>query len=103
MATDPIRDRLRAAIRAAFGPNLSSALLYGSRARGDARADSDYDVAVFLVEYDGGSEALFQLADAVWPIELETGVGVSALPFAAAEIDRGSHFMINVRRDGVPL
>ncbi|MGE0716068.1 MAG: nucleotidyltransferase domain-containing protein [Alphaproteobacteria bacterium] len=60
MMKGPIRDRLRSAIRSAF-PDLAMMLLFGSRARGDARADSDYDVAVFLQGYDGNAEAVFRL------------------------------------------
>ena len=31
-----------------YGDRLERVVLYGSRARGDAREDFDYDVAVFL-------------------------------------------------------
>ncbi len=34
--------------RAAFGPRLEAVVLFGSRARGDARADSDWDLLVLL-------------------------------------------------------
>lgn len=36
------------ALRRHYGPRLERVVLFGSRARGDARPDSDYDVAVFL-------------------------------------------------------
>jgi predicted nucleotidyltransferase len=45
---DPILTRFRATLDEIYGPRLERVMLYGSRARGDARDDSDYDVAVFL-------------------------------------------------------
>jgi predicted nucleotidyltransferase len=49
-----------------YGPRLERVVLFGSRARGDAQPDSDYDVAVFLNGLDGSSdrwEELRKLAD----------------------------------------
>ena len=45
---DPILTRFRAALDALYGSRLERVVLFGSRARGEARQDSDYDVAVFL-------------------------------------------------------
>lgn len=42
--TDPLHDRLREAL--AMIPRLGLAILFGSRARGNARPDSDVDVAI---------------------------------------------------------
>jgi predicted nucleotidyltransferase len=35
-------------IETIYGDRLARVVLYGSRARGDAHPDSDYDVAVFI-------------------------------------------------------
>ena len=45
---DPTMRRFRAALDEAYGNRIERVVLFGSRARGDARPDSDYDVAVFL-------------------------------------------------------
>ena len=45
---DPTLARFRAALAEVYGARIERIVLYGSRARGDARPDSDYDVAVFL-------------------------------------------------------
>jgi predicted nucleotidyltransferase len=45
---DPILKDFRDALVKLYGPALDRVVLFGSRARGDAKPDSDYDVAVFL-------------------------------------------------------
>jgi predicted nucleotidyltransferase len=42
-------------------------MLYGSRARGDAREDSDYDAAVFLRDMPDRIAELYRLADSALP------------------------------------
>ena len=43
---DPILTRFRAALDKIYGDRIERVVLFGSRARGDAHEDSDYDVAV---------------------------------------------------------
>lgn len=52
-------------------------VLYGSRARGDHRPDSDYDLLVVLSEKD--AETIDQLYRAVQEVELETLRAISLL------------------------
>src|ERR1039457_6306237 len=54
MATvdNPVLRRLRTALDEVYGERIERVVLFGSRARGDARPDSDYDVAVFLEDFD---------------------------------------------------
>jgi predicted nucleotidyltransferase len=47
-ADDPILKRFRAALDELYGERAERVVLFGSRARGDARKDSDYDIAVFI-------------------------------------------------------
>jgi predicted nucleotidyltransferase len=47
---DTVLERYSASLREIYGDRLERAVLFGSRARGDAGQDSDYDVAVFLRE-----------------------------------------------------
>lgn len=42
---DPVLSRFRSAVDEAYGPRVERVILSGSRARGDARSDSDYDIA----------------------------------------------------------
>lgn len=48
IAGDRVLRVLCKALRERYGPRIERIVLFGSRARGDAREDSDYDVAVFL-------------------------------------------------------
>ncbi|MBF0563487.1 MAG: nucleotidyltransferase domain-containing protein, partial [Alphaproteobacteria bacterium] len=60
---DPILTRFRAALDEIYGERIERVVLFGSRARGDARSDSDYDVAVFLKSLPDRGEELNRLAD----------------------------------------
>ena len=42
---DPILQQFRIALTELYGDPIERVVLFGSRARGDARPDSDYDVA----------------------------------------------------------
>jgi len=48
---DPVLTRFRKTLADMYGDRLDRVVLFGSRARGDARPDSDYDVAVFLNDF----------------------------------------------------
>jgi predicted nucleotidyltransferase len=100
---DPILARFRTALAEAYGPRLERVVLYGSRARGEARPDSDYDVAVFL----SGSEGLWResgrLAEIETDILLDTGAVINALPFPAGAYTQRTPLMYELRRDGLDL
>ncbi len=60
---DPVLVRFRKALDEMYGDRLERVVLFGSRARGDAHAESDYDVAVFLCDMDDRDAELYRLAD----------------------------------------
>lgn len=45
---DPVLRCFRAALDQLYGDRVERVVLFGSRARGDAHDDSDYDIAVFI-------------------------------------------------------
>ncbi len=65
-ADDPVLTFLRRRLNAVYGARLESVLLFGSRARGDARPDSDYDIAVFLRDLDDPRLEADRLAGIGW-------------------------------------
>jgi predicted nucleotidyltransferase len=62
-ADDPILKRFRAALDEMYGERAERVVLFGSRARGDAHRDSDYDVAVFLRDMADRAAEMNRLAD----------------------------------------
>ena len=59
----PVLARLRKALDEMYGNRLDRVVLFGSRARGDAHAKSDYDVAVFLRDMTDRFAEMNRLAD----------------------------------------
>lgn len=105
MATaDPaVLQRLRSGLAALYGERIERVVLFGSRARGDAREESDYDVAVFLKDPGSFWEETGHLAELTTDILLETGAVVSAKPFPAGTDREQTPLMHEIRREGVDL
>jgi predicted nucleotidyltransferase len=60
---------------------LAGAIVYGSRARGTHRPDSDADVAVLLDgEHQRVLKTTLAMADVAYDVLLETGINISPLP-----------------------
>jgi uncharacterized protein len=100
---DPILKRFRSALYEIYGDRLERVVLFGSRARGDARKDSDYDIAVFIQDLGPLSSELDLLADIETDILYDTGAVINALPFAAGAYRERTGFMHELRRDGLDL
>ena len=100
---DPVLPRLAAELRACYGARMERAVLFGSRARGDFKPDSDYDVAVFLYDYRGLWTELKPLGAITTDILDDTGEVISAKPFPAGTYKEPTAFMGEIRRDGIDL
>jgi predicted nucleotidyltransferase len=100
---DPVLGRFRAALEGIYGDRLERVVLFGSRARGPARSDSDYDVAVFLKTLPDRWKELDRLAALRVDFLDREGVFFDAKPYAAsAYLDR-SPLMHEIRQDGFEL
>ncbi len=106
MGENPTLATFRAALAEMYGDRLERVVLFGSRARGDAQPDSDYDVAIFLNGMNGSSDRwaeLRKLADLRVKFIDETGVFFDAKPYPAGAYRDRSPLMHEIRREGLDL
>ena len=101
---DHVLDSFLRRLSAARG-DIVELYLYGSRARGDHRPDSDYDV--FVVLHERTRDAVDRLYDAVVDVVCESGSLVSlkivSRPHFARLVAAGNPLVANVRFEGIPL
>ncbi len=102
-AADPILTRFRAALGETYGERLERVVLFGSHARGDARPDSDYDIAVFLKDLDSFGAEAGRIAAIGTDILYDTGAVINAIPFRAGAYRERTGLMQELRRDGLDL
>lgn len=102
-ADDPVLRRFRAGLDALYGDRIERVVLFGSRARGDADEDSDYDVAVFLKNLTDRWGEMDRIVPLVTDILYEDGVFVHAMPHPAGSYDDRTSLMGEIRRDGIDL
>jgi uncharacterized protein len=101
------------ALRAFFarlppGIRLERAFLYGSRARGDYRADSDADLALVLAEGGDDWRLLWDLSGLAYDVFLETGVLIQPVPISSSDWAHPEtfvrpSFLRNIAREGIPV
>ena len=100
---DPVLSKFRAALDEVYAERIERVVLFGSRARGDARPDSDYDVAVFLKDIDGFAKEAGTLAEIETDILFDTGAIINAMPLKAGSYRERTGLMLELRRDGLDL
>ncbi len=100
---DPVLRFFKEAVVGKLGGHLRQVLLFGSRARGDATAGSDYDL---LVVVDQVNSTVTNGIDAIaGQALLEHGAVLSAFPIAEGDRARRKYspLLINVAREGVAV
>jgi predicted nucleotidyltransferase len=102
-ATDPILVRFRAALAELYGHRLDRVVLFGSRARGDGRPDSDYDVAVFLRTLPDRWAELDRLADLRVRFLDETGAFFDAKPYLASDDLEPTPLIHEIQQEGLEV
>jgi predicted nucleotidyltransferase len=95
--------KFRVALEQIYGEQLERVVLYGSRARGDARPDSDYDVAVFLRGMTDRWQEADRIAYVTHNILIETGSLIHAMPFREKAYEDRTPLMHELRREGRDL
>lgn len=97
---DEVLGRFRAELERIYGQRLDRVVLFGSRARGEAAPDADYDVAVFLKTLPDRMAERMRLADLRAQFLDDAGVFFDVLPFLSDAWDERSPLMHEIRRDG---
>ena len=103
---NPILSKFRATVTEIYGDRVERVVLFGSRARGNARADSDYDVAVFLRDLDDRDrlKEMDRLTEITSAILYDTGEFIEALAYPAASYnDPRMPLMYAIRTQGITL
>ena len=100
---DPVLRRYRAALDALYGDRIERVVLFGSRARGDGHAESDYDVAVFLTTLPDRWAERNRLADLRYDFLADSGAFFDTKPYLTSAWHDRTPLMREIRRDGVAL
>jgi predicted nucleotidyltransferase len=96
-------------VRQHYGSRLKGLYLFGSRARGDHRPDSDADVAVILAEGDWVAWEQRRVLNRLgYETSLESGLYIQAWPFSVgrwecADRNASRGLIEAARREAVPL
>ena len=101
--TQVLKD-LRARLERIYGDRLVKLVLYGSRARGDADAESDIDVLVVLRGQVALYDEIQRTSEDMADLLLEWGELVSCVFLSEEDyLRQRSPLMLNVRREGVGI
>ena len=94
----------RAALNEIYGDRLERVVLFGSRARGDADEESDYDIAVFLRDLSNQQAEMNRLADLATDVLCAGGPFIHAMPYPAGFYnDERMPLMYAIRAEGIDL
>lgn len=87
---------------------IERAILYGSRARGEARPDSDADLALLVANGRDNWKLVGDLAELAYVVLLDTGILIQPVPISLKNWVNPERFprpgfLRNVAREGIVL
>lgn len=97
----------RSRLEAALGDRLKDVRVFGSRARGDARPDSDLDIFVLLDEADRPTR--YQVIDLATDLCLETNYQFDISPLVMDEarfrrlLAHERRISLDIQNEGIPV
>jgi predicted nucleotidyltransferase len=100
---EPALIRFKNDLAGLYGNNLDRVVLFGSRARGDNTAKSDYDIAVFLKDMPDRWAEIDRLAALRFPYLEQNAVFFDVMPYRAEDYNKETGLMYAIRTEGVPL
>jgi predicted nucleotidyltransferase len=98
----PVIRSFKAGIRRLYGKRLKKIILFGSWARGDAREDSDIDLAVVLAGEVRSGKEIDRMIGIVSRVNLDHGVLLAVYPVSEKDfLGLKSPLLMNIRKEGV--
>ena len=89
-------------VESAFDGRVAKMVLFGSRARGEANEESDWDIAVFLMD-DPTMDDRHRLTDLGSDVLMDTGQVVQSVALPSRREAEDSYLLRAIRTDGIAL
>ncbi len=83
-----------------FDRDISKIVLFGSRAMGTARANSDYDIAIFVSHSDSLKEARREASRLTMAPLVREGLDIRPVVLRQTRWDEKSEFLLHIRTHG---
>jgi predicted nucleotidyltransferase len=101
---DPIIQKCKEILEKHYGDRFGGLILYGSQARGQADEGSDIDLLVLLNGPFDYFQEIWNLAELLYPLQLESDRLISVKPAAMPDFQAGILKLYrHARRQGIQL